>query len=109
MGKYYQNQQLEGIEQLKSIFPDGEADERNWCVLSTSGVHGFYTTLDDLEQEYKNGNEDLSVTVLVIMPRLVSMLYGHINITLDDVPYLRKLVSSSLKYMCKSQENNIVK
>ncbi|AWC31028.1 hypothetical protein R6231_14390 [Bacillus cytotoxicus] len=109
MSNTYQNQQLEDIEQLKNIFPDGEADERNWCVLSTSGVHGLYTTLDDLEQEYKNGNEDLNVTVLVIMPRLVSMLYGHINITIDDIPYLRKLVSSSLKYMCKSQENNITK
>ncbi|WP_162533176.1 hypothetical protein [Bacillus cytotoxicus] len=41
MSNTYQNQQLEDIEQLKNIFPDGEADERNWCVLSTSGVTWF--------------------------------------------------------------------
>ncbi|WP_459503057.1 hypothetical protein [Bacillus sp. C1] len=109
MSNYYQNQRLESINQLKEIFPDGEANERNWCVLSTSGVHGSYTTLDDLEKDYANGEREMSITVLVIMPRVVSMLYGHIDITISDIPYLRKLVSSSLKYIGKSQENNITK
>lgn len=107
MSNYYKNHHLEGIAHLKKIFPDGEADDLNWCVLSTSGVHGLSTTLDDLEREC-NGEEcqHLSITVLVIMPRVVSMLWGHIDITLEDIPYLRKLVTSSLRFIGESQIGN---
>ncbi|MFG6669385.1 hypothetical protein ACGYLS_02925 [Bacillus subtilis] len=104
MGNYYENQKLENIEHLKRIFPDGEANELNWCVLSTSGVHGLYRTLDDIEN---SDDEHSSITVLVIMPRIVSMLWGHIDITKEDIPYLRKLTNSSLRYIQESQKNNI--
>jgi hypothetical protein len=100
MGTYYKNYEIESIEQLKSIFPDGEANDLNWCVLSTSGVHGLYTTLDQLERDCASGEREYpSITVLVIMPRIVSMRWGHLNIALEDIPYLRKLVTSSLKFM----------
>ena len=104
MSSRYENHKLENLEHLKRIFPDGEADSLNWCILSTSGVHGLYTTLDDIQA---GDYEHPSITVLVIMPRVVTMLYGHIDITLDDIPYLRKLVNSSLKYIVESQKNNI--
>jgi len=105
MSGYYKNRRLEGIEHLKRIFPDGEANDLNWCLLSTSGVHGLYRTLDDLEYSFEE-DEVYSITALVVMPRIVSMLWGHIEITKDDVPYLRKLVSSSLKFIELSQEGN---
>lgn len=35
------------------------------------------------------------LTVLVIQPRVVRMLYGDIDITAEDVPYLQKLRASS--------------
>jgi len=106
MSGYYKNHKLEGIDHLKRIFPNGEANDLNWCLLSTSGVHGLYTTLDDLEATMED-REVLTITVLVVMPRIVSMLWGHIEITKDDLPYLRKLVSSSLKFIELSQEGNI--
>jgi len=107
MSNYYKNHCLEGINHLKKIFPDGDANDLNWCVLSTSGVHGTYGTLDDLEKYFSSGElKYLSITALVIMPRVVSMLWGHIDITLEDIPYLRKLVTSSLRFMSESQTGN---
>ena len=105
MSEYYKNYRIENIEQLKSIFPDGKADESHWCVLSTSGVHGLFTTLNDLKK--RDEGEKLEITVLVIKPRIVSMLYGHIRISKEDIPFLRKLANSSVRYIGQSQVGNI--
>jgi len=108
VSNYYKNHHIEGIEHLKGIFPDGEANDLNWCMLSTSGVHGLYINLDDIEKEFNKGEHRvLDITVLVIMPRIVSMLWGNISIVLADIPYLRKLVTSSLRFIGESQIGNI--
>jgi hypothetical protein len=100
---------IKSIDDLKKLFPDGKADELNWCVFSTSGVHGSYQALDDIEKYLFNNNDDYSdsLTVLVIHPRLVVLKYGVIKINKQDISWLRKLVKSTLKAVEKSQKGNL--
>lgn len=82
---------LKDIEHLKQLFPDGKADFMNFCLFSTSGVHGTYCTIEDLF-----GNDDRDeITVLVIRPRIVHMIYGHIKVEKSDIDYLKRLRESS--------------
>lgn len=103
---------IKTIDDLKKIFPDGEADDLNWCLFSTSGVHGTYLKLKDLEElteEAKADGEDYvgKLTVLVILPRIVRLEYGNISITPEDYPYIRKLAASSVEEIKKSQIGNL--
>ena len=91
---------LEDIEMLKEIFPDGQADIYNFVLFSTSGAHGTYCTLDNVEETWEEGEDEKvdSITVLVIKPRIVQMLYGNIEIEdKNDLAYLRKLAETSFK------------
>jgi hypothetical protein len=99
------------MEFLKQYFPDGEANALNFVLFSTSGVHGTYTTLDEIEHSmktYPNGYGDEEdtpddyhypeVTVLIVQPRIVGMTYGNVKInSMDDLRYLKKLRKSSWK------------
>jgi hypothetical protein len=96
----YSVRRLRSLADLRSIFPEGKADQMNWCLLSTSGVHGDYGTLDDLEPGE-------AITVLVINPRIVGLRYGHFAPEPEDVPWLRALVRSSLEEMAASQDGNL--
>lgn len=104
-----------GMEALRSFFPDGEADEYNLALFSTSGVHGTYTTIEEIEaglQKYGDdpdfgedgwpddysGNE---LTVLIIQPRICTMRHGLATVTMADVPFLKKLRDSSRREFCK--------
>lgn len=117
---YYQNYKIDSMADLKSIFPRGEADVMNWCVFSTSGVHGTYLDLDTIEEYYQDPETFVrdehfgepftpKLTVLVIKPRIVSMLYGQIDITQEDIPFLRRLCQSSLEAIRRSQAGNFPK
>jgi len=94
---------LETIKDLKTIFPNGEANDLNMVMFSTSGVHGTYSTIEELEEAIKTNDEGYEgeywLTILVIHPRIVSMQYGSIEITLDDIDYLKKLRASSNEFL----------
>jgi hypothetical protein len=97
---------IETIDDLKKIFPNGECNMCNVVLFSTSGVHGTYLELEVLEEcleLFKEGDDDYAdhLTVLVIQPRVVSLRYGHIKITLEDIPYLKQLRESSKKAILK--------
>ncbi len=110
---------IKTIEDIKIIFPKGEADDINLFIASTSGVHGTYRTLDDIQRYHTDpikyrldeGIESEEyfpeLTVLVIHPRLVCLRYGNIEVNPDDIPYLRKLINSSIKEMADSQKGNL--
>lgn len=109
MSHYTVNETIQTIDDLRAMFPSGEADELNWCFLSTSGVHGSYTSLDDIAAgPDEDGYEDNYVTVLVVAPRMIRCNYGHIEISVHDIPWLRRLVSSTLEAVAKSQRGNVV-
>lgn len=40
-GHYSINRARDGMDLLRLVFPDGEANEMNICLFSTSGVHGL--------------------------------------------------------------------
>lgn len=85
--------QIIDLDALKAIFPKGEANEMNFCLFSTSGVHGTYLTIEGLFKEGENYSDQ--ITVVVIQPRIVSMIYGHIKVKKEDVEFLKKLRKSS--------------
>ncbi|MEK8128637.1 hypothetical protein WMW72_12040 [Paenibacillus filicis] len=108
MSHYENKESIKTMDDLKSIFPDGEADEMNWCVFSNGGIHGGYEKLDDLAGDLDEDYEyPPRINVLVIRPRLVSMLYGYIEVNKEDIPFLRKLVNSTLQAIAKSQSGNL--
>ena len=93
-----------GLDELRERFPDGLADSLNWIVASTSGTHGTYATLDDIER----GESD-TLTVLIIMPRIVGMLYGNVQVeSQDDIDFLRRLINSSMAKIFETQVGNLV-
>lgn len=88
-----------GMEVLREWFPEGEANDMNLVVFSTSGVHGTYQTLEDAEGDLAKG-EEAEVTFTIYQPRLVTLRYGVIAVTLADIPFLKKLRASSRAEFC---------
>lgn len=83
-----------GMDVLRSLFTDGEANGLNFVMFSTSGTHGSYLSIEEVVDSLGT-DEPYKLTVLVIQPRVVRMLYGEIAITAYDVPFLLKLRESS--------------
>jgi hypothetical protein len=84
----------EGMALLREMFPDGEADEMNFVLFSTSGIHGTYTTIEDIEREPEEWGNLL--TFLVVQPRIVCTRYGLCAPeTPEDFAFLKKLRASS--------------
>lgn len=96
---------------LREWFPDGEANDMNFVLFSTSGIHGSYTTIEAVETGLsKYGDEPKfdseswpddyagnEITVLIVQPRICCLRHGNLSVTLDDIPYLKKLRASSYK------------
>lgn len=91
----------DGMDALRELFPDGEANDLNFVMFSTSGTHGSYSTIEEVAASLET-DEPEKLTVLVIQPRVVRMLYSSIEITADDVPFLLKLRESSKRVFAAS-------
>lgn len=92
------NDEAAAAELLHGIFPEGEADDMNLVLFSTSGVHGSYVTIEDVEASWaKAGDERMdSVTFLLVQPRIVSITYGNVRCnTPEDAAFLKRLRASS--------------
>jgi len=113
----YAHDEDHAMEDIKRVFPTGKANDMNWFIASTSGVHGTYETLDDIEEQLKNPNieeygEDYipTLTFQIIMPRMVCVSYGNVQVkNQDDVDYLRGLISSTVNAIADTQYHNISK
>lgn len=88
----------DGMALLREIFPDGEANPLNFVMFSTSGVHGSYLDIEDVEKSLKT-SEPQKLTILIVRPRTVFMQYGEIIVKNGDIRYLKKLRNSSRKAM----------
>ena len=85
----------DAMKGIRGIFPDGEADEFNFCLFSTSGIYGSYSTIED-EEKCEDSECSHCVTFLIVHPRIVCTRYGNcIPETQEDFDYLKKLRSSS--------------
>lgn len=99
---YYSVLQLagDGMEALRQLFPDGEANDLNAVLFSTSGVHGTYCLIEAVEEDMQRAEREgpRDVTFVVIQPRIVCMRYGCAEPrTADDIAFLKKLRASSLR------------
>lgn len=91
-----------GMDALREFFPDGKANDLNFVLFSTSGVHGSYLTIEDAEQHVTAPTEDTSglLTFLIVQPRIVCLRYGNCRPqNAEDIAYLKKLRDSSWKAM----------
>ena len=80
-----------GMKHLRKIFPDGNANCFNFCLFSTSGVHGTYQTIEDAEKE-----PGTAITFLIVQPRIVVLQYGNAYPkSQEDIEYLKRLRKSS--------------
>lgn len=98
-----------GMEALRQLFPECRCDAMNLILLGTSGVHGSYTTLDDLQAQLESRRwidprpvpvdetEDLpEITFVVVKPRTVMLYYGNVRVEhLGDIAWLRDLASTT--------------
>lgn len=122
-GGHYTTNAIEG--DAMEIVRDLEPDDINWVFLSTSGVHGSYASLDDVEllwtdpERYRKENhmedsealpDEEDVTVLIVLPRMVTTAYGTATVrSLDDVALLRQRVEQTLAGIEKLQAGNRAK
>lgn len=84
----------EAMDVLRAIFPTAQADDLNFVLFSTSGVHGHYGTIEDAEAHLRQPGEDThhDVTFLVVNPRTVTLRYGNCQPkTQDDIDFLKAL------------------
>jgi hypothetical protein len=97
-----------GLRFLRRLFPRGEADDLDFVLFSTSGVHGSYATLEEVlcgvtkypfgfgpDDEWPEDYHGDTITFLLVEPRIVSMTYGNAKIQPEDGPFLFKLRESS--------------
>ena len=99
---------VDSLEALRKMFENAKADEMNFVLFSTSGVHGTYNTIEEAEKAV-NGERDKegeeycqSVTFLVVHPRLVSLRYGECTpMTSSDIDFLKALRKNSLDVVGK--------
>jgi hypothetical protein len=102
---HYKTIPFKKISEVHQIFAKGINWDNNWCFVGTSGVHGSYTKLDDIEEEIKEeGNA--YVTILVIHPRLCVMKYGELVVTQEDVDRLRSYVDNTIDAIRSTQYRN---
>jgi hypothetical protein len=92
---------------LRDMFPNAKADDLNFVLFSTSGVHGHYGTIEDVETHLTAPTEETicNVTFVVVQPRLVALRYGNCTPeTKDDIDFLKRLRASSHEVVAKIGE-----
>lgn len=89
-----------GMRALCEMFSEGKADELNFVLFSTSGVHGTYDLIESAEARLNGEDPDGAddVTFVVVHPRMVAMRYGVCTPeSQDDIDFLKALRASSFE------------
>lgn len=93
-----------GMQALREMFPDAKADGRNLVLFSTSGIHGTYNTIEEVEHHLLNPDDEghAHVTFLVLQPRIVCLRYGECTPeNAGDIQFLKDLRASSHKALAR--------
>lgn len=116
---HYDTKHIEGMADLRHMFSDGKCNELNFVLFSTSGVHGTYTTIEEIEaslikygptpdfmdddspENVPDDYRDSDLTTLIVHPRLCVLRYGNVKVTLEDIPYLKQLRQSGWEVVQK--------
>jgi len=84
---------------------------KSWLFLSTGGLHGTTTTLEDAERSFIVGDHttlDREIGFIVVVPLTAQIFYGRLRVgSVEDVKCLRRWVKQSLDSAARSQEGNI--
>ena len=98
----YSCRDSDGMRALREMFPDATADELNFVLFSTSGIHGTYNTIEEAERSLngevdEDGNRHIpDVTFVIIHPRTVTIRCGNAIVEKSaDIEFLRSLRASS--------------
>ena len=88
-----------GMDALREIFANAP-NALNFVLFSTSGIHGSYTTIEDVESDISEGKEPRSLTFVIVQPRMVVLRYGNcLPKTAEDVAFLKMLREKSREAM----------
>ena len=106
---FYSVMESDGNEMadLKALFPDPEAqiNRMNFLMFATGGVHGCYTSIEDVEdwllsRDGEPWEECPTVTFLVIHSRRVALRYGVAHPrSVEDIEFLKLLKKLSAKVL----------
>jgi len=105
-----------GMKTLREFFPTGDANTMNFVLFSTSGVHGMYTLIEEIEgsllkygdhpsfldgdsTDWPDDYHSPNLTVLIVQPRIVCLRYGAFDIGIEDIKWLKRLRETSLSAM----------
>lgn len=82
-----------------------------WLFLSTGGLHGTTTTLEDAERSFVTADYtdlDREIGFIVVVPFNAQLFYGRLRVgSPEDIKHLRRWVKHSLDSAVKSQEGNL--
>ncbi len=93
-----------GMAGLRQMFPTGQGNELNFVLFSTSGVHGLYTTIEEVESAVsdEDGYKPEKVTFLIVHPRICCLRHGNcIPKTPEDFEFLKRLRETSWAAVAK--------
>ena len=111
----YETIEIRSVQEIKELFPNGVADKNNWIFLSTGGMHGSKNTIEDAEYILRGEDRDEEplpngrtlITVLIVQPVRCMLLWGDVQVNMEDLNFLRKLVRSTLENIISSQGGNL--
>jgi hypothetical protein len=87
---------------LHTMFPNGQVDEMNLILFSTSGTHGTPITIEDSEKEFNETGFAHTITFNIIKPRQVFMIYGDVLPTCqEDFDFLKDIRRKSSQIFSK--------
>lgn len=98
---YTMKQLLSWADIAPLIASKREDADLNWLFLATSGVHGTYTPMDERE------TDDQSTTVLIVQPRLVCVLWGHLEIPKHADAAMRQWVKWTTEAVASQAVGNL--
>ena len=71
-------------------------NEMNLVLFSTSGVHGTYRTIEDVE----NSDTETLITFQILQPRIIRIYYGTVEPeSKEDFDFLKKLRRTSKEWL----------
>lgn len=99
----YMCEDEDGMAALRKFFPGAKADDMNFVLFSTSGIHGMYTTIEKAECDFNRGCKDEDgeeitphVTFLIVQPRIVCLRCGNCEPkSAEDFDFIKELRASS--------------
>jgi hypothetical protein len=95
---------IESMDDIRRVFPTlDDVNDLNFMLFSTSGVHGSYASIEDVEAELSGGGDPddgpPKLTVMILQPRCVTFGFGHISVEAGDIDYLKGIRARSRNAM----------